>query len=657
MKWFPLLVGFLLPIGVAWSIVDKEWGHEMKAVQARGEAPELYPDEPFFPAADATSSDTLAAARFVLDRFIDELPGDEPEPAEGDAPAEEAAPEEAPAPLTEEALEAQFPGIASLDDGSVRILSLYVPKKKHAILPRIARLEGGVLQAVRGMWDQIPDEDKNEGLKARTRFKIDRVLKDLREFPLDGGYGGVGLDEGLDGILLRHEDEDDFYYLPSWSIERKVSRKKIHGRARLRARELGGWKKSRTKAAEFYAFRSRAFVEGDHGGGPAIPVARGNVDPGEITAELLADRIYEAGQYLARETNGKGKMTYTYMVESDSVDKGYNLLRHAGTTYSMLQAYRVRPEAELLEASKRAIGYYRRKMKEDSKNPGEWFVLDGKRAKLGGVGLGLCMMAEMEKVEPGFVDMDIVVGMAKHIERMQLPSGEFKSFYKWSDREVTRRKSIFYSGEAILGLLRVYQITGDEHWLDVAEKGADFLVNERWKKLGVRLYVPMDAWLLQALEELDRARPDKKRRWYAFQLSESIARRKIMDPATVSPDLLGGGVSGIKSLPHAATAGAFGEALSAAARLEARHKPGETRHRTYCMNNASFQLRNQFHTGNNWHVPNPARAMGSFRERVDDSTTRNDHVQHNLSGLFGLLDLLDPEAPDIGAVTFEGSGS
>ena len=49
-------------------------------------------------------------------------------------------------------------------------------------------------------------------------------------------------------------------------------------------------------------------------------------------------------------------------------------------------------------------------------------------------------------------------------------------------------------------------------------------------------------------------------------------------------------------------------------------------------------------------MPNPAKALGAFRERPDDSQTRNDHVQHNLSGLFGLLDLLDPTAPDIGQI-------
>ncbi len=652
MKWSLVLAGFAVPLFVAWSVVQGEWGNEMKAVSARGEVSELYAHEPFYPPEDATASATLAAARAVWEHAVETAVREGATLEEGEAVAIQ---EEAPAP-SEASLREQWPALASLDDQEERILSLYVPVRGRPVYPLTARLDQGVVVAVNSLWEQLDERQRAVELKAMSRFKIDQVVGGYRVIPEDGGYGGVALDEGLDGIRLRHSQYPDFHYLPSWSIEHKIDRKGIHGRARRFARDLAGWKKSPTKDAEFHAFRTRSWVEAAHGGGPAIGVARGNTDPGDVTPELLRERIRLAAGYLTRETGPHGEMTYGYEVEDDKEGTGYNLLRHAGTGYSMLQAYRLHPDPDLLAAAERSVDYFREKMKEDKDHPGEWFVLDGKSAKLGGVGLGLCMMVEMDKASPGYVDMDIVVGMAKHIERMQLPSGEFLSFYDWRGKGVTNRKSIYYSGEALLGLLRVYELTGDEHWLDVAEKGADFLVEKRWVSMGLRLYVPLDAWLIQALEELDRYRPSEKRAWYAFELSEAIARRKMMDPTLTPPDMVGAGVAGITSLPHAATAGAFGEALSAAARLEARHRPGETRHRDFAMKNAAFQVRNQFTEANSWHVPNPEKALGAFRERPDDSQTRNDHVQHNLSGLFGLLDLLDPSAPDIGEVVFDRAG-
>ena len=96
--------------------------------------------------------------------------------------------------------------------------------------------------------------------------------------------------------------------------------------------------------------------------------------------------------------------------------------------------------------------------------------------------------------------------------------------------------------------------------------------------------------------------------------------------------------------------------MSRLGRLEERRRPGESRFRTFALHNASFQLRNQFWGPNSYYLPNPARALGGFRVKQDFAEVRNDHVQHNLSGLFGLLDLLDPSAPDIGLI-IEGSGA
>ena len=187
----------------------------------------------------------------------------------------------------------------------------------------------------------------------------------------------------------------------------------------------------------------------------------------------------------------------------------------------------------------------------------------------------------------------------------------------------------------------------------MAERGADYLVDKRFVALGLRIYVPPDAWLLQALEELDRVRPSKRRQRYAFSVSNSIARHKLMDPETAPPDLLGGDIGGLQSLPLAANSGSFGEALTAAARLERRVRPGETRHQGFAATNLTMQFRNQFTEANDWFLPNPARAHGGFRFRPNDHEIGNDVVQHNLSGLFGMLQLLDPSAPDIGLVVGE----
>jgi len=667
--------------------VQSEWGGELRVMRQRASMPDA--PEPFFPAEEPRAAAIAGSVRQALVRWADdEAARREPDAAEaseegaseddataGDDDDSAEAPEPAP-PLTEEALLEAWPDLGDVAYGERWIISVYTPTPGDWIRPAISTLDGGVLEAAGRVWKDLPAAGRTpEGL-ARTHIKVDYVVserpvpgpthdEDGKPIPGDDERRdpkGWNIDEGLDGIVLRHPKEGEFWFLPSLAVERKVSRRKIHARARFYARELAGWRSSRTKKAEVALFRTHAWVESEPGG-PMVAVTRGNTDVPEVTPEVLRERIALAADFLTRETNDLGAVTYEYQAATDKVPgNDYNILRHAGTVYSMVQGYRLTGDERTLQASIRAMGFYLRATREDKANPGERYVLSvsrlrqsgapriGSQAKLGGIGLGLCMMAELEKARPGTIDMEIALQMARHVDRMQNPDGSFDSFYDHSGRGAKLRKSIYYSGEAILGLIRMYELTGDEHYLDVAERGADYLVNERWASLGLRIYIPPDAWLIQALEELDRFRPDDRRADYAFDIGETIARHKLMDPLRAPPDMLGADLSSVGSMPNSATAGSFGEALSAAARLEARRRPDQTRFRTFAMYNAGFQIRNQYWGPNDYYLPNPERAFGGFRVKPDAGEVRNDYVQHNLSGLFGLLDLLDETAPDIGEV-------
>jgi len=647
-RHFPTLAGFLIALlGLVLGVWSSH-GNLIKAVQER-RAVALPSGEPFYPEVEPAAEALIRSARSVLERLA------------ADGSLED---------LSSASLELAQPGLSQLGEAGPWFLSFYTPGDRPAYQwVQAIQLDDDVLASVRELWDELPSSRRSPEAIARGRLKVDRLVGSERPFPYGGGFAGVALDKGLDGIVMRHPDRSPFYALPSWSIEgearKKVKKKKtwnslrrsgMHGRARRLAREMAGWKSRQTRDASFAAFRTRSWIEGKPGGGELLAVARGNLEVGPITPDLLRERINLASDYLKRETDGAGRLTYDYKAVWDEENRDYNILRHAGTTYSMLQGYRLNGDPELLAASKRAVDFFMDRMREDEDHPGEWFVVwKRRRAKLGGVGLGLCMMVELEKASPGSADLERIEGMARHIERMQNPDGSFESFFKYDERKPTSRKSIYYAGEAILGLVRLHQLTGDPHWLDIAVRGADYLVQERWVSLGLRIYIPPDAWLIQALEEMDRVAHDQDRVDYAFAIASTIARHKLMDPQTAPPDFLGADISGLQRLPNAAGAGGLGEALSAAARLEARHMPGETRYRTFSFNNAGFQLRNQFIESNSWFLPNPERALGGFRRNPDHSEVRNDHVQHNLSGLFGLLDLLDPEAPDIGWIVPEAS--
>ena len=593
----------------------------LAGISDRGPTPGLE-DEPFFPPEDPAVSATLLAARSSLTARAD-----------GTTPV--------------------GPGRTHPGDC---LLSLYVPMGGGLAGPYVGGVEGSVDDAVAAIFDQLPPRAREPSAISRSRVKLDCPIGGERAIPQDGGRAGMALDKGLDGVVLRVDGRPPFRWLPSWGIEKPVARSGIVGNARKMARRMAGWKKSDAATATATAFRTRAYVDDPLSPGLVTPLARANADAPPLEPAAIRDAITAAGEYLARETDSAGKLTYHYDDRKDSVEGGYNLLRHAGSTYSILQAYRISGDPFVLEAAVRAMGYFRRQMREDAEHPGEWFPLEGRRVKLGGAGLGLLMFAEHAKIAPqDTFDIELLRGLGRHIQRMQQPSGEFTSFYNWDGREKSTRKSIFYSGEAILGLMRLHQLTGEREWLDTAIRGADFLVHERWTALGIRLYVPADAWLVQALEEMDRVAPDDARADYAFALGRSIAQLKLLDESVTPVDLLGGEIAGLGRLPPTATSGSFGEGLSACARLEARRRPSSTKHREDAAKNARYQLRSQLRRENTYYLSNPERALGGFRKRMASGEIRNDHVQHNLSGLFGILTLYDESAPDIGLVVTEPS--
>lgn len=533
-------------------------------------------------------------------------------------------------------------------------LSWYVPSRRLAEDgPVVIEAAKGALDAAAALWDGLPPALRNEGPIRRSRLKVDCLHGEPRPIPYDGGTSGLVFDRGLDGVLLRHASRGEYWHLPSFTVERPASRAKIHEDARVASRDARGWTKDESKAATPFAFRTHSWVEGSDGA--LLLSARGNVEPPPLDAASLRARIRLAADYLTRETGPSGRMTYTYTPTKDTTDSAYNMLRHAGTLYSMMQAQRLEPDDDLLDAGKRAAKYLVGRMKEDSRHPGEWFVLDGKRAKLGGAGLALIALVELEKASPGAVEPAHLQGLAQHIERMQNPDGSFTCFYEWDDRKESGERSVFYPGEAMLGLIRLEQLTGERKWVDIAARGADYLVDDQWVGWGIRVMVAPDAWLLQALEELDRVAPDEGRRAYAFAVGRAIAGNKLMNEGQVAEDMLGADMSGLRNWPNAATAGSYGEALAAAARLELRADGKAGPFAVWARRNAEFQLRNQFTGDNTWFLPNPERASGGFRLKTDDAEIRNDYVQHNLSGLFGLLPTLDPSAPDIGARHSKGA--
>jgi len=259
--------------------------------------------------------------------------------------------------------------------------------------------------------------------------------------------------------------------------------------------------------------------------------------------------------YLIRNLENNGKFIYYVNLDSTVIIRSkYNILRHAGTMYSMLEHYKLKPQKKTYDALLSAGSFLQKKclLPVFEENMVDlyaiWSVpeLSGSstllQAKLGGTGLGLVALCGLEKIESGFTDIRKLRGLGNFILYMQEETGEFCSKYVPSqDGKMYEWKSLYYPGEAILGLLMLNEIDPDERWVDGAVKGLSYLAEIRKDKVSI----PADHWVLIATEHLlsysDAKLPVALQQQFidhAVQICKSILTEQITEYPF--PEIIGG---------------------------------------------------------------------------------------------------------------------
>ena len=143
--------------------------------------------------------------------------------------------------------------------------------------------------------------------------------------------------------------------------------------------------------------------------------------------DLLSAAIL-AGDYLTRAVGADGKFLYKYHPKSDRVGQEYNIIRHAGAVYAMMELYEITGNEKLKEAAHRAIEYLLKSVRpyETEEGISACVVEDG-FIKLGANALSVVALAKYTKVTGDFRYMRVMRDLATWISYVQDDGGEFKS--------------------------------------------------------------------------------------------------------------------------------------------------------------------------------------------------------------------------------------
>ena len=364
----------------------------------------------------------------------------------------------------------------------------------------------------------------------------------------------------------------------------------------------------------------------------------------------LKEAIDLSAGYLISQCQKNGKFVYRINVNpAIKLKPRYNWLRHAGTTYALALYDKAYPQALTKSALTRAVEFLKKSaIAPVPENPDLLAVWSHPeithsrkplQAKLGGTGLGLVALLSVEKSLPGTTPLGYLRKMGNFLRFMQKKDGGFYSKYipEKGGRDDSWT-SLYYPGEAALGLLMLYERDPSTMWLQAAADSIAYLARKR----AGQQRVEADHWALLATARLlplyDRRRhplPKQALERHAVQICESIlAGRpfKYDDPVRFGSFTADG-----RTTP---TATRLEGMLAALTFLPAEYSNLRNQMITAIDDGLKFLLRSQIGTGKYaggipWAIqmlpedhPNFKK---SFNRRAKE--VRIDYVQHALSAM------------------------
>lgn len=244
-----------------------------------------------------------------------------------------------------------------------------------------------------------------------------------------------------------------------------------------------------------------------------IDLYNGNLTNGirkiDNIAEEVLNLIKKSTYFLVDQLNPTGKFTYGYFSVFANKIGTYNILRHASSLYAMAEGYEIIQDDKIIQSVQKGLDYLIKEAVVFQENRYEKvaYVVDyanENEIKLGSNATAILAMTKYMEVTNTNQYLEVAQALARGILQMKTPSGGFIHVLQYPTFDIKDfHRIIYYEGEAIFSLLRLYKIDNSQRWLDeVKHSFAYFIANDYWKY--------HDHWLSYAANELTIFEPEDK---------------------------------------------------------------------------------------------------------------------------------------------------
>ncbi len=246
-----------------------------------------------------------------------------------------------------------------------------------------------------------------------------------------------------------------------------------------------------------------------------------------VTPEAARRLAAECANALSQSLQPDGRFIYRYILGQPKTNEGYySSTRHIGAVWYLLEAdLKLGPidgvQSAALATADHMIEHFLVPYAGDEMLT----VLDEGFARLGATGLALTTLCRLWDVTSDERYLSLAKRAAAFIVAQQQDTGDFTQVRAYPIGVVHPARDAFSAGQAILGLMYLYERTSDDRLLDTAQKAVKFLDTANY---GVRTF---SHWMLYALDELHAVSSDPSIASYAQRIAsrmlDDISYRKL----------------------------------------------------------------------------------------------------------------------------------
>lgn len=191
-----------------------------------------------------------------------------------------------------------------------------------------------------------------------------------------------------------------------------------------------------------------------------------------------------------------GSFLYRYDSQSGAALDGYNVLRHSGTVWSVLDVYRTLPDEKLLQCGRSAIHYLLDSYLRFFRSYNNSCICEDNKIKLGGNALSILALLSLFEITGERFLLHIAEQLARFFLSQRTSAGELIHKRYFESGKISSFTSMYYTGEALLALLVLYRVTREKQWLDAVVEIENTLAETDY---GVQ---EQSHWMLYSLELL-----------------------------------------------------------------------------------------------------------------------------------------------------------